>query len=401
MRKFKRLTMTLALLIAAVGGAWAQSTYTVTFAANSNTKTVENVTLPKTFQCSYANADGELDLILKELYGWTEDNTRCDGETPLNSSDGNKVVAGNDNGDHYITINNVFEGTVTITGNYCVNSLATPYSLEISIAAAAAAEPTEWDLTSQDGKQWTLASMPGFDVELEVEYYDELMDGDEDDNTALLASLNGQTTDIYLDRTLEKEKWYTLCLPFAVNLTAEGPLKGVTAKTLSKVENDGTTVTVTFGEAVTSLAAGTPYIVRLPEGAAENLIDPLFKGAAISNELQNVAVTGGTFKGTYARVDWNAPNTKVLFLQNNKFLYPDPSAHVNAFRAYIELEKDVPVSAGAKIILDFGDDASGIETVDADAQQDGIWYTLQGIPLDSKPTEKGIYILNGRKVAIQ
>lgn len=82
-------------------------------------------------------------------------------------------------------------------------------------------------------------------------------------------------------------------------------------------------------------------------------------------------------------------------------LYPDPSAHVNAFRAYIELEKDVPVSAGAKIILDFGDDASGIETVDADAQQDGIWYTLQGIPLDSKPTEKGIYILNGRKVAIQ
>ena len=162
-----KLTMTLALLITAVTGAWAQGTYTITFAANSNTKTVENVTLPKTYQCSYNNADGELDLILKELYGWTGDKTFCDGETTPNSSDENKVVAGNNNGDHYITINNVFEGTVTITGNYCPQTVVTPYTLEISIAATA---PAEWPLTSQDGTVWTLAKMPANDVELQVEY---------------------------------------------------------------------------------------------------------------------------------------------------------------------------------------------------------------------------------------
>ena len=292
---------------------------------------------------------------------------------------------------------------LTATQQALVTNYSTLTDAETTYATAEETAYTEGvELTKNPDGTWTLAATPAFDVELEVEYYDELMDGDEDDNTALLASLNGKTTDIYLDRTLEKEKWYTLCLPFAVDLTTDGPLKGVTAKTLSSVVIAGSTVTLTFGEAVTSLAAGTPYIVKLPEGATENLIDPLFEGATISNELHNVAVTGGTFKGTYARVDWNAPNTKVLFLQNNEFLYPDPSAHVNAFRAYIELEKDVPVSAGAKIILDFGDDnASGIETVETDAQQDGIWYTLQGIPLDSKPTEKGIYILNGRKVAIQ
>ncbi len=166
--------MTLALLIMAVTGAWAQSTYTITFAANNNTVTVENVTLPKTFLCSYDNADGELDLILKELYGWTgdKDHTFCDGETTPKSFDENKVVAGNDNGDHYITINNVFEGTVTIEGSYCINTLATDYSLEISIAPAA---PAEWPLTSQDGKQWTLAKMPANDVELQVEYYDPIL----------------------------------------------------------------------------------------------------------------------------------------------------------------------------------------------------------------------------------
>ena len=175
MRTLKKLTITLALLIMAVGGAWAANTYTITFAANGNTKTVENVTLPKTFQCSYENADGELDLILKELHGWSwtgnANQTFCDPETTPQSSDNNKVVAGNDNGNHYITINNVFEGTVTITGNYVVNNNADKtYSLDISIAAVA---PTEWDLTSQDGKNWTLANMPANNIELQVEYYAE------------------------------------------------------------------------------------------------------------------------------------------------------------------------------------------------------------------------------------
>ena len=38
-------------------------------------------------------------------------------------------------------------------------------------AWAQSTEPTEWDLTSQDGKVWTLAEMPASDIELQVEYY--------------------------------------------------------------------------------------------------------------------------------------------------------------------------------------------------------------------------------------
>ena len=171
MRKFKRLTLTLALLLTAVGGAWAQDTYNVTFKANGNTKTVENVTLPKTFQCSYNNADGDLDLILKELYGWTGDSseTICANWSTPKSSDANKVVAGKNGNDHYITIDNVFEGTVTITGDYIVDLELTQYSLEISIA-----EPTEWSLTPDEtGKTWTLDKMPASNIELQVEYFAE------------------------------------------------------------------------------------------------------------------------------------------------------------------------------------------------------------------------------------
>ena len=171
MRKLNRLTLTLALLLTAVGGAWAQDTYNVTFKANNKTTTVENVTLPKTFQCSYNNADGDLDLILKELYGWTGDSseTICANWSTPKSSDANKVVAGKNGNDHYITIDNVFEGTVTITGDYIVDLELTQYSLEISIA-----EPTEWSLTPDEtGKTWTLDKMPASNIELQVEYFAE------------------------------------------------------------------------------------------------------------------------------------------------------------------------------------------------------------------------------------
>lgn len=171
MKQLKKTILTLVALLAVTTGAWAADTYTVTFAANGNTKTVENVTLPKNFQCSYSNADGELDLILKELYGWTgdSDETVCANWSTPTSSDANKVVAGKNGNDHYITIDNVFEGTVTITGDYYVDMELTQYSLEISIAAASSATPV--DIAWDEAKKTGTFTMPGGNVTLEPEYY--------------------------------------------------------------------------------------------------------------------------------------------------------------------------------------------------------------------------------------
>ena len=48
-------------------------------------------------------------------------------------------------------------------------------------------------------------------------------------------------------------------------------------------------------------------------------------------------------------------------------------------------------------------EATGVETIDNSQltiDNDG-WYTINGVKLNGKPTEKGIYIFNGRKVVIQ
>lgn len=120
----------LVLLMTAVTGAWADDTYTVQFKANGNTKTVENVVLPYTFWCDLNNENGELDQIIKELYGWSAG--FCSGG--MNSSGNENVTCGkNDQEDDYITISAPFEGTATVTGWYYDDSDYVEYSLEISI----------------------------------------------------------------------------------------------------------------------------------------------------------------------------------------------------------------------------------------------------------------------------
>ena len=159
--------MTLALLLTAVTGAWAQDTYNVTFKANGNTKTVENITLPHTFGCSFngelGRGTGELDVIIQELYGLS--GGTCASVFP--ESDNASVTSGVDDGDNqYITISAPFEGTATVTGVYFNSSFAPlNYSLEITCVDPNAdpnAIDVKWDAATKTGN----FKMPAYDVEL-------------------------------------------------------------------------------------------------------------------------------------------------------------------------------------------------------------------------------------------
>jgi hypothetical protein len=45
-------------------------------------------------------------------------------------------------------------------------------------------------------------------------------------------------------------------------------------------------------------------------------------------------------------------------------------------------------------------ESTGIETVNAQSDAD-VWYTLNGHKLAGKPTQKGVYIHNNKKVIIK
>ena len=142
--------MTLALLITAVGGAWAQDTYTVTFKANGNTKTVENVTLPHTF---------ELDPIIRELYPSLSGGS---GSPAGTSASGNtNVTAYHNNSKHYATISAPFEGVVTVTGQFFKDFTNYQYTLEINCM--------ENLVAISDDKTEATIKMPTYDVNVNYE----------------------------------------------------------------------------------------------------------------------------------------------------------------------------------------------------------------------------------------
>ena len=56
----------------------------------------------------------------------------------------------------------------------------------------------------------------------------------------------------------------------------------------------------------------------------------------------------------------------------------------------------------ADIVINFGDnETTRVESIDTPSSHGAeIWYTLDGRPLNGKPTARGIYVKNGRKVII-
>ena len=163
-----KILMTLALLLTAVTGAWADgdTKYNVTFKANGNTTTVENVTLPYTFNCDHEYGNGELDLIIKQLYGESEGFCASSAYGTPTSSGSENVTCGLDGGgtSQFITISAPFEGTATVTGVYFNSDyLEFGYSLEITCTQAVNnAIDVKWDPATKTGT----FVMPAFDVEI-------------------------------------------------------------------------------------------------------------------------------------------------------------------------------------------------------------------------------------------
>ena len=242
----------------------------------------------------------------------------------------------------------------------------------------------------------------------------------EDNGQAIAtAAASGRMYDVTLDgRTLYKDgNWNTLCLPFGMTddqVTAQlAPTKLMELDTEGTYDNgrqtglDGTTLYLYFKEAA-SIDAGKPYIVKWTGGP--NLENPAFSGVSISNAPTEVEFTGGKFVGTYSPVGFTADDKTKLFLGDDNTLYwPSADTTVNACHAYF----DLAANAVREFKLHFGDgDGSGITDVDADTDyahrgsavsnplRRG-WFTVSGVRLDGKPTKKGIYVNNGKKVVIE
>ncbi len=245
------------------------------------------------------------------------------------------------------------------------------------------------------------------------------------DNTAAITDHAGQRLAVALSgRTLYKDgSWNTLCLPFAVDLTASGTLSGdnvkaMTLNTTSSNLTDGT-LTLNFDAATETIPAGTPFIIKWDKSSTD-ITNPVFYGVTIDADKHDATVTDVlTFTGTYVPVTIpdDGDNTKLYLGSANTLYYPTKAMTIGCHRAYFQLADGITAgeptsSSNAQQIhafnLNFGDDeATGIVSAEANSSLSTLhsslseWYTLDGVKLAAKPTAKGLYIHGGKKVAIK
>ncbi|MBP5258848.1 MAG: C10 family peptidase [Prevotella sp.] len=237
-------------------------------------------------------------------------------------------------------------------------------------------------------------------------------------NSALIAALQGQTVNVTLaNRTLYRDGyWNTLTVPFNVDLTDEAcPLYGATALPLSEASITGSTLNLTFGNSVDELVAGTPYIIKW-EAAATNIVNPVFTGVTISTD--NNDFTNGVegelkvrFLGTYDMKTIDTENRSILFMGDESGLYyPNgiDQTFIGACRAYFMIgEGDALARQITYFNIDFGGgniDTGIINIYDLtiyNSRFDNAWYTIDGRKLNAKPTQRGVYIHNGKKMVIK
>ena len=234
---------------------------------------------------------------------------------------------------------------------------------------------------------------------------------DGEDNAAVLGQYQDKKVNVKLDgRTLYKDgSWNTLCLPFNIDNISDQPSDISSALTIKELESssfDSTTGTLTLNfKDAEKIEAGKPYMVKWTSG--DDVTNPEFKKVTLSSTTpQDVMVNDlVTFKGTYAPTTLTANDRTKLYLSaDNSLYYPDADVPINSFRAYFMLHGITVGNASNQahsFVLNFGDETDGIAgVISNDVKADG-WFTLDGRRLNGEPTEKGIYIHQGRKVVVK
>ena len=232
---------------------------------------------------------------------------------------------------------------------------------------------------------------------------------DNADNTAVVTNSTAPCKAILQGRTLYKDgSWNTLCLPFDLTI-AGSVLHDADVRTLSSVAMANNTLTLNFtaeGD-VTTLEAGVPYIVKWTDGS--DLKNPVFLGVVMNPENNPIEVPNViTFHGITSPYRLEAGDKTKLYLgEDNTLYFPINETTINACRAYFQLYEplsDQSSSTGGinNILLNFGDECTSIVDVPSKVDNpDGPWFTLDGRKLAGKPTQKGIYVVNGHKVMIK
>ena len=296
--------------------------------------------------------------------------TVTDGSDPV---EGATVTLTSEDGDHV-----QYTGTTAADGSYSIKVLQTTRTYTI--------------VASKDDAKATQTNVSDFSTSIDLVLLPNLTISEATDNSETLTTYDGQSVNVTLTRTLQAGGWNTFCVPFNLDTPA-----GWTVKELTGSELAEGMLTLTFNTAE-SIVAGKPYLVKVTDAVA----NPTFDDVEIVNETTTTETDFADFVPVMNPTFLTGGNKSVLFVTGgNKLTYPTADGNINGLRAYFQLKGDA-VSLARVFRMSFDDDVTGIEIVlsDEPTTASGI-YMLDGRRIEGKPTQKGVYIVNGKKIIIK
>ena len=199
-------------------------------------------------------------------------------------------------------------------------------------------------------------------------------------------------------RTVEGTTWATLCLPFEVSLQNQN------FRAFKLLSADDAAETVELEEIKTSIAAGTPVIIKMNDGATQ--LNFTVANKEIANEVKTAETANGNYQlqGLYTqKVFSKDTDNNCYIVKGEKLMNPakllekttTESVGSKPFRAYMVDNSSAPVAGARMFSIRIGDGTTAIKQLEADAadtaDSKAEYYDLQGHRLQD--LQKGVNIV--------
>ena len=188
--------------------------------------------------------------------------------------------------------------------------------------------------------------------------------------------------------------WGTLCLPFEVSLANQN------FRAFKLLSADEDKETVELEEIETNIAAGTPVIIKMKDGANSLSISEADK--AIAKDVQTAATADGNYQlqGLYTQKEFSKDaDNNCYIVKGAKLMNPAKLLETTStefvgskpFRAYMVDNSSAPAAGARMFSISVGGSTTAIEQLESTADSKAEYYDLQGRRLQD--LQKGVNIV--------
>ena len=188
--------------------------------------------------------------------------------------------------------------------------------------------------------------------------------------------------------------WATLCLPFEVSLVNQN------FRAFKLLSADEGTETVELEEIEGSIAAGTPVIIKMKDGATKLNFTEADK--TITKDVQTAETADANYKlqGIYTKKEFSKDTDNNCYIvKGSKLMNPaklldettTESVGSKPFRAYMVDNSSAPAAGARMFSISIGGSTTAIKQLESTADSKAEYYDLQGRRLQN--LQKGVNIV--------